>query len=70
MKKKAVFTASDVEEATGGAIDANTCHNWTARRQRITPQGPNPRGKARRYSPVHVIEAGLRAERGGDRADE
>jgi hypothetical protein len=60
--KKPIFTARDVEEATGGVIDAKTCHNWTARRQWITPQGPNPRGKARRYSLMHVIEAAFRAE--------
>ena len=62
MMKKPIFTARDVEEATGGVIDAKTCHNWTARRQWITPQGPNPRGKARRYSLMHVIEAAFRAE--------
>lgn len=60
--KKPIFTARDVEEATGGVIDAKTCHNWTARGQWITPQGPNPRGKARRYSLMHLIEATFRAE--------
>lgn len=54
--------ARDVEEATEGVIDAKTCHNWTARHQWITPQGPNPRGKVRRYSLMHLIEAAFREE--------
>lgn len=54
-----IYGAADIEAVTDGAVNLKTLNNWANNDEWFSPLAPAPRGTARKFSRVNLIEAGL-----------